>query len=173
MIEIVALNITNLTDARYFAARGASWIFYALRSEEDIPRIKAISAWIDGPRHGLSFKQDTQEQLIRFAIDQLHPEGIIYNDALALPGIRNFYITDALHQVWPDKEKILRVASLDDSCSGLWTYPESLDLSLIEGLTKNNPAGIVLSGSKEDQTGIKNYDLYDEILDMLDSINYP
>ena len=52
--QIKASHITNLTDARYFAAWGVEWLGFTLESGQDhfIPptQVAAIKEWIEGPK---------------------------------------------------------------------------------------------------------------------------
>lgn len=72
---LLADKITNLTAARYFAARGASWLFFdqALTS---IPQIHAIREWVEGPKVGLYLPLGVQESDLDL-LDQLAPDGIM------------------------------------------------------------------------------------------------
>ena len=50
--KIKASNISNLTDARYFAAWYVDWLGFDLRSTENtlsLAEVKAIKEWIEGP----------------------------------------------------------------------------------------------------------------------------
>lgn len=52
MIQVKASGITHLTDARYFAAKGVTWMGYCLdpASDQFIPpaKMQAIREWVDG-----------------------------------------------------------------------------------------------------------------------------
>jgi len=52
--QIKASQITNLTDARYFAAWGVEWLGFGLESGQDyfVPttQMAAIKEWIEGPK---------------------------------------------------------------------------------------------------------------------------
>jgi hypothetical protein len=52
MSIIIADKINHLTAARYFAARGAAWLFFD-PAETSVQQINAIRAWIEGPNFGL------------------------------------------------------------------------------------------------------------------------
>jgi len=49
-VKIFANNISHLTDARYFAAWGASWMCYNVNSLS-LTEISAIKEWVEGPKH--------------------------------------------------------------------------------------------------------------------------
>ncbi|NNF21271.1 MAG: hypothetical protein HKN67_04970, partial [Saprospiraceae bacterium] len=52
--KLIAQNITNLTDARYFAAWGIEYLSFNLNSESPyyIPmeKVKEIRDWVEGPK---------------------------------------------------------------------------------------------------------------------------
>ena len=50
--KIKASNISNLTDARYYAAWYVDWLGFDLRASENtlsLAEVKAIKEWIEGP----------------------------------------------------------------------------------------------------------------------------
>lgn len=66
---IIASALTHLTDARYFAARGASWLSYDLRvsSPLSLPQAKAIIAWVEGPKQMGEFDLQTADEIRQIA----------------------------------------------------------------------------------------------------------
>ena len=52
--QIKASQITNLTDARYFAAWGVEWLGFGLESGQDYfvttAQMAAIKEWVEGPK---------------------------------------------------------------------------------------------------------------------------
>lgn len=77
--KIKASQITNLTDARYFAARGVEWLGFNLDSGTENfihpQNIKAIKEWLEGPKIVGEFgMQDSSE--INAAIDFLDLDAV-------------------------------------------------------------------------------------------------
>ncbi len=77
--RIKASQVTNLTDARYFAARGVEWLGFNLDSGTENfihpQNIKAIKEWLEGPQIVGEFgMQDISE--ITAAIDFLNLDAI-------------------------------------------------------------------------------------------------
>ncbi len=72
--KVKASSITNLTDARYFAAWEVEWMGFSLdpASESYIPpsNVKAIGEWIDGPKLTGEFNLQSADE-IRTATDML------------------------------------------------------------------------------------------------------
>ncbi len=81
-IRIKASQITNLTDARYFAAWGVSWLGFDLNigSESFIEPIKvlAMKEWIEGPSIVGEFGLQSVEE-IKSAVDMLNLDYIQLN----------------------------------------------------------------------------------------------
>jgi phosphoribosylanthranilate isomerase len=77
--KVKASSITNLTDARYFAAWEAQWLGFCLNPnapEYIEPRaMKAIKEWVDGVKILGEFDMQTAEDMAT-AIDMLELEGI-------------------------------------------------------------------------------------------------
>ncbi len=77
--KILANNVLNLTDARYFAARGADYIcLNELDSNNNLSpeEVLAIADWIDGPMTLLHFISD--DYFIEFS-EKFNPDGWIFN----------------------------------------------------------------------------------------------
>jgi len=51
--KVIASNISNLTDARYYAARYVDWLGFDLRTASQnkmaLEEVKAMKEWIEGP----------------------------------------------------------------------------------------------------------------------------
>lgn len=66
-IQIKANGINNLTDARYFAARGADWLSFDQdeKSEQYIDPTKflAITGWVEGPKTIANFGKQTVQEI--------------------------------------------------------------------------------------------------------------
>ncbi len=76
---VKASQITNLTDARYFAAREASWLGFNLDSgvEQAVsPQlISAIKEWVEGPKIVLEFGLQSPEE-IKMAVEYLKIDAV-------------------------------------------------------------------------------------------------
>lgn len=77
--KVKASEITNLTDARYFAAWEVEWMGFSLDPGSDAymqpQTVKAIGEWIDGPKVTGEFNLQSAEE-IRTAIDLLQLDAI-------------------------------------------------------------------------------------------------
>ena len=69
-IKVKASNITNLTDARYFAAREVEWLGFPLGSggdAVDATVVKAMAEWVDGVKIVGEFELSTADEIRRVA----------------------------------------------------------------------------------------------------------
>lgn len=78
-IRILANQVTNLTDARYFAARGVDYICMNDGEQTDgitIEEMNAIAEWVEGPEFLLHF---TSSDYYLDIVDRFEPAGLIFN----------------------------------------------------------------------------------------------
>jgi phosphoribosylanthranilate isomerase len=88
-IKVLADNVLNLTDARYFAARGVFFIcLNSERSEEaiSIAEMSALADWIEGPSVVLHHHSDAYQAAVRA---KLPSNGIIYRRENVLSGLED------------------------------------------------------------------------------------
>ena len=67
-IKVKASSIANLTDARYFAARGVEWLGFPLGGGGDgldLATVKAMSEWVDGVVFVGEFNLSTADEIRR------------------------------------------------------------------------------------------------------------
>lgn len=160
-MEIVALNITNLTDARYFAARNASWIIYNLSTIDDVPKVKQLQAWIDANKQGAQVPNHFTTSEINHCKESLNLEAIVQKDS------NNGLIlqTDSQTIKVNISEQLKHLPS-EYLLKEKWTPAE------IKKLPEFQIKGIVVQGTQEEEIGIKNYEYIDDLLDMIDEINF-
>jgi phosphoribosylanthranilate isomerase len=65
-IPILASEINNLTDARYFAAREATWLSFSL-NQTSVQQIAAIQEWVDGVTIVPAFETESVDNIIEQA----------------------------------------------------------------------------------------------------------
>ncbi len=82
-MEIWANNITNLTDARYFAAYNAAWVGFCFDKNSPnhiAPNVAAgIAGWLEGPAIAGSFGINTDTHFIKNIAQSLNLQAIILN----------------------------------------------------------------------------------------------
>jgi len=145
---VIAAYIANLTDARYFAARGVDHLLYDL-DQINVAQIAEIQEWVSGPTALLLFSTKQLEELDE-AIIKLSPA------AIGMKGTSNDNINHMAGHVaffeWKDN-----TIEFDDT-----TYVD------FEQHNGNSAQGIILMGGNEDMIGVKSYDDHDEVLDQLE-----
>lgn len=133
--KVKAGSITNLTDARYFAARGVNWIGFALSPDSDhyldTAQMLAIKGWIDGVRIVGEFSLETPDT-IRSAVRELGLDAVQFSMVTPETTVRE--LTDTVPLI---KEIVLDYYHSDDDlreqCSAM---PEGLSYLLLN-LEKN------------------------------------
>ena len=151
--NVIARDITNLTDARYFAARG---INYLLMDLDQIPldQIIEIKEWIEGPEILLIFSEDS----IRFvdeSIIKLSPAGISAKSSDTQASLEHLSAYTTIFQ-YAQNEILLN----DQLFVGVQ------HISDLDGLSEQT--GVILSGGEEDVVGVKSFEDLDDLLDALE-----
>ena len=166
-MEIAALGITNLTDARYFSAMGVHWMGFDLRPDSPITlaHVQAIAEWVEGPRFMADVRGLSTDEIAE-VLAGFDAAGLILEAGMELP-----YFAGTVFRVAPDDGAcegliINEIENVSDD-SSLWKMigqpSEVNDLD-------DRISGVVISGGDEEQTGVKNYDVIDEIFDALQQL---
>jgi len=172
--SIIAQNITNLSDARYFAAWGIDYLSF--NGIPDSPyyiapeKAKEIKDWVEGPRILL------ESNALEFT--ELADGHILSNIYQSLPLNKEvFYrisFQDILKGVPPSKyivklseEELLEAKNLDlEKYLGCDFYLDSIGLSI--NSFENWPEwGLVVQGSEEEKVGLKSFEELDELYEKL------
>jgi len=186
-IKILAADIENLTDARYFAAWGVEWLcFYISKKDlgaQGIEKYREIKEWLEGPGFGARFERGiTPEEMLEFA-------GSVGLDAI----ITDINRAEAISSFPVQLRIILETenrAELEDSPYEMVIYrisqsnwmdttrdlPEDyeifldMDLNLADldqFMEKPVSSGLVLRGGEEEKIGFKDFDVLDELLEKI------
>lgn len=189
-IKILAADINNLTDARYFAAWGVHWLCFKITeaecSEQGIQKYREIKDWLEGPQFAASFAETiSPEDLMVFAAG-VGLDGIIAGSSKAeilstFPsGIQIILETQSEEELMdsPFETMIFKGNGLV-SISGLKKLEQSgyeiyLDVEIQPELLipfKTNPPafGLVLRGGEEEKVGYKSFDELDVIFETMES----
>ena len=183
-MKLLALDITNLTDARYFAAMGASYICFD-PEHISIEQISAMIPWLDVPEFMLQYVDRTGLDNIwehshktgiknivlgRINSDLPHPTAalnwtfLIENlDQVHKKGTGRRYLF-ALNAMQGDSEKTFEVIR---QLAGEEVFIEvGPDFHPDEQLLqKLHISGIFVRGGEEEKTGVKSFDALDETLE--------
>ncbi|MFT4565676.1 MAG: hypothetical protein ACI9FN_000629 [Saprospiraceae bacterium] len=146
--NVIASHVSNLTDARYFAARGVDYLLYDL-DEISLAQIAEIQEWVSGPEALLLFSNNSIGQLDE-AMIKLSPFGISTKDDFTAIGHLNGH-TEIFE--WSMDQIELQGMEFND----------------FDHYTPKNDQGVFVRGGLEAAVGIKSYDELDEILDTLEN----
>lgn len=116
--HILASEITNLTDARYFAAREATWLSFQL-NQIATSQVAAIKEWLDGvvivPAFDYQELTDIQE-VVQYLESQTIQLGIFYQ-ADTFNALSDYQIIQTLHFTpstdWDDLIQTIQQSTAD------------------------------------------------------------
>lgn len=185
--NIIASSITNLTDARYFAAWGVEAIGFNLNqnSSSFMPpaQVNAMKDWVSGPLiigefNGLQDKSVIDELIRSLELDaiQLGPfaphewkfDIPIYREVI-LSTESTFSKAD--HYILkPEGEALISnhdmLSELSEKYSCYLDFAEN-SKELMNLLETIRPSGFILRGGEEEKVGYKSFDEIDEIFEAL------
>lgn len=168
---MIAQNITNLTDARYFAAWGVNYISFNIIQNSDFyineADIKEIKEWVEGPQILL------ETNALEF--DELADGFILDNIYSSLPIVKESFFRTSLSEiqkglpagkyiidVQPDEIDILN--DLETGHLDLYINIQNLTIDQIADLSEY---GLVVQGGEEEKVGVKSFDELDEVYEYL------
>ncbi len=187
--KVIAAEVSNLTDARYFAAWGVDYMSYVIDESAagfiGLDGIKEIIDWVEGPINlgylsGLNIPTNISD-----LYSQLQLKGLVCNPFIVSKDI--LYLSPKVYRevVYQDDlevtEELLIVKLSDTPLSNAIDRLSTLardnevyidgvntisDIELL--LEKVNPTGIVLRGGEEEKVGFKSYDELDVLLEYLE-----
>lgn len=190
---LLADKITHLTAARYFAARGAEWLFFD-PSSISIPEIQAIRGWVEGPRAGLYLPLGSMS-MDEDILAQIQPDGLMlghFADRKNLINSMPFFkewrpergddpgILVEWMAAWPEAEaQLIRLEewSTEEIMALLASVPEDLQLVISttpeafqQGVDMvSHAAGICLIAPPEEEVGLVSFETIDEAIDALEA----
>ena len=187
-------GVFNLTDARYFAAGNVPYIGFCIDEQHPAwcppDKIREITSWLEGPTYVLDILQP--ETLVSLpailaatglthvhlgeglTLENPSPGITIFKDYLLENG--DFGDMDTVH--FPVIRSLLSIPDIEkkylpvlkDVCQ---TYPCFLDVTwsdadtLFDLLEATGAAGIILHGGEEVKTGLKSFEVMDEVLERI------
>lgn len=169
--RVIAQNIINLSDARYFAAWGVEFISFNTIPESEYfitqEDIQEIKDWVEGPQ--CLIEADALE------FDELADGFILSNIYSSLPIVKETFYRiqfDDIRKGLPDgkyispitKEQIAQLTHLETQHLHLYFDISQLDLKSI--LLLDN-YGLVVQGGEEEKVGVKSYEQLNEVYDLL------
>lgn len=186
-MKIIATDITNLTDARYFAAWGVDMMCYNIDTDTEgslsISQFKEITEWVEGPLTGIKISGlSVPETMTTEGLDIKNVIISPFIEKSDLPAsVDNVYRICTIEEGWQDDPKLILTipksvdqltekesANIKTIAEGREVFLDGIfkasDLATIEKL---GVTGIVLKGGDEEKVGYKSFDELDEVLEAL------
>lgn len=173
--KVIAQNIINLSDARYFAAWGVDYLsFNTIPNSEfvlEMDKIKEIKDWVEGPlclieTNALDFNEVADGHIL----------SNIYN---SLPLNKEAFYRIDLEEIrkgLPSGKYILKLDSADTlnalneidaaQTQGIELFLDITAISL-DDFEKLGTYGIVIQGGEEEKVGVKSYEELDDLYELL------
>jgi len=187
-MKVIATDIANLTDARYFAAWGVEGMAYSIDPAANGAltgkKLKEIVDWVEGPAtmlkmEGLELPENLAEIQSLISVDEV----------IIGPFIERTFLSDF--------KKVYRICTLEDDTHDeqalILTFPHPIrkvteaQRHMMKVLTANKEvyldavfkaddldqikalgfAGIIVKGGEEEKVGYKSYEELDEILEAI------
>ena len=182
--NIYASSITNLSDARYFAAYGVTYLGFRWNKFMSWESIKTMARWVEGVQIVIEFEDyksysDNKDEVVSSGIQSIRILNNIENKKVDSDSfLVSCDIYDTPH---PYGEIVLKInkeyseintsmlreieywCQINKTWLELPTYSKSIG-SLVEA---TNPYGIVVHGGDEERTGIRDYDQLDSMMEHL------
>jgi phosphoribosylanthranilate isomerase len=174
-------QITNLTDARYFAAMGADYLGFTIHPDEEgfvaPPILKEIVEWVEGPETVLetaaiidegwlgNYRSFLSEYFLESALVDLQPDFLCINDPDAPVNDQECFVVYQSDVPWNEQKSTIE--------NLVEKYPDRLFLDIpfatveLKDVLSTRMYGLVLRGGEEEKVGYKSYDDLDEIFDQL------
>ncbi len=176
--KIKISQITNLTDARYFAAWDVDYLGFDIHPDSEFfvsPAIlKEIVEWVEGPEIVLEFDgkpekiwlQDYEKAIGHFLLET--PEDLDLGISTRTMRDENEGLVGVVarpRENWEDFDISVIQALVDRE------IPVYLDIHFtkeqLEDIVQEEHIGLVLRGGEEEKVGVKSYDDLDDIFDRL------
>lgn len=172
--KIIVQNITNLTDARYFAAWGVDYLSYNMDQDSDFflpyEKVKEISEWVEGPKtlvesNSIEFLEGVDGNIL----------GDMYS---SLPVSKEAFYRTSLSEVkkgLPNGNYIVKITtaeleeikSLDKaSLLGCTLFLDITELDF-KHLDELPDYGLIIQGGEEEKVGVKSFEELDVLYDWL------
>jgi len=187
--KIIAADLQNLTDARYFAAWLVEYMSYDLSSPDmDLLKIKEIMDWVEGPINiaqctGLEDVAKINEQLNALSLDHLIVGPFAKEEILSSDWqiIRTVLLDNETGPLQAERTYIFQSSKafsgftqeekrkLRDACLASKVFLDCEFVAAnIEEILSFGIEGLVLRGGEEEKVGVKSYEDLDEIFESLE-----
>ena len=175
-IKVIAADINNLSDARYFAAWGVDYMHFDL-NRTTLEVIKEMVDWIAGVQIIIEINDAHLDQLDRIMeFDNCHlatkNKQLFKEVNERYPELNMAFISKSLHEIMP-KANINIIENselqlLDIKDESVYILKGFSGDALKEMIDKGIHCGIVVKGSEEEKVGFKSFDDLDEIFEKIE-----
>lgn len=173
----IALNINNLSDARYFAAYEVDALVYAIEPEGDnLGLIKEVIEWVEGPESFIQLIR-WDDDLARFALAETGARGLLVReeDEASARGVTNYLKILTKDPVVGQDRGFDAVVEVDEASRSMllkdtpfYILPQDLAISQISEIIDALPEhGFAFIGGDEEKVGFKSFEDQDEYIDLL------
>ncbi len=182
-MKIIANGITNLTDARYFAAMGVDWMGFDMGQDSPltITQVVAFADWVEGPEFFLDVRNRTVDQIAEM-LGNFPAAGLLLDKQVSLPHFAGKRIlslapddtpTAALDRMQDtlivDEEQWRQMGNtgIYDNADEIWLKIENVTQYQCLKAELYKLSGIVVSGGDEQKVGLKSYNDLDDLLNLI------
>ena len=182
-MDLLARNINNLTDARYFAAHLPAWISLNVPDDHEatIQKLAEIQSWIEGVQWAVELT-DIKVEVAKLQ-SYLSLQGVILYEAEQCfkidPNLKRFLVANDQEDI---AELVYRgiidglILHTDNLSKNLqyvdnvacWLQINITDDWKVANDLSERLSGIVIAGGPEERVGFKSYEQIDELLDQYD-----
>ena len=181
-LDLIVRNITNLTDARYFAALLPSYLVAPVADPaSDSERVASWQSWVEGPHWAVEFLTDMDPQAptaVDFSAhgletlmgtsDQVERFGTFFHQKIVR--LKNEISASYLSQVI--------AFTLAPDCTFLESFRKATSKSIYVEISSEEQwrsflplrdliDGIVLTGGVEEKVGLKSFEATDRLIDLI------
>lgn len=176
-IKVIAADINNLSDARYFAAWGVDYMHFDL-NRTTLEVIKEMVDWIAGVQIIIEINDAHLSQLDRIReFDNCHlatKNAALFTEVNErYPELKMAFICKNLDERIPEANiTILEnsgVALKDIQDESIYILKEFTGDALKTDIEEGLQCGIVLKGSAEEKVGFKSFDDLDDIFEKIEA----
>ena len=166
-MKTAALGVRNLTDARYFAAMNVDWIGFDMSVESPLTfeHILAFKEWVEGPRLLLDVRGRTLDEIAGF-LSEFEADALLVDNNVELSMYHG-----RIAKMLGDHADIAISMTRPETSDGIerwWLINSPAQLDSPEGVPD---CTIAVTGGDEQQVGVKDYDVLDEIFAKIEALN--
>lgn len=176
--KIFLSKVTNLSDARYFAAAGVDFMSFSLDGDITESAISEIVSWVEGPIFVGELSMDHDTEYINYLIEKLKLSYVLNSNSLSKFNVQNIVKTIfpneaslGLSEILYSKISIEELANISTTLlSKTIIETEFSNNDLVEIIEKYGPYGLAIQGGDEEKVGFKSYEDWDEFFEILEQI---